>query len=138
MRLPVQSLLGSGLNAPDMRSVNAIQLLNLIREHGPVSRAELARLSGMSKPAVSEQVNRLIGCGMVLETGIGQASEAGGKRPTLVEFHADARVGLIALSAMEIELGALLDRRVDLRTPGDLSRHFRDEVVRTAETQYTA
>jgi hypothetical protein len=29
-------------------------------------------------------------------------------------------------------------RPVDLRTPGDLSRYFRDEVVRAAEAQYAA
>jgi hypothetical protein len=29
-------------------------------------------------------------------------------------------------------------RKVDLRTPADLSRYFRDEVVRTAAVQYAA
>ncbi|MEJ7812210.1 MAG: nucleotidyltransferase family protein [Gemmatimonadaceae bacterium] len=56
----------------------------------------------------------------------------------LVEFHEHTRVGLIALSAMEIELGELLGRTVDLRTPADISRYFRDEVLRSAETQYAA
>lgn len=38
---------------------------------------------------------------------------------------------------MELELSELLGRqRVDLRTAEDLSRYFRDEVVRTAEVQY--
>ena len=54
----------------------------------------------------------------------------------LVEFDAEARVGLITLSAMELELGALLQRKVDLRTPADLSRYFREEVVRAAEPLY--
>ena len=80
------------------------------------------------------QIRRLAFFGSVLREDFGPQSDV----DVLVEFHADARVGLIALSAMEIELGALLDRRVDLRAPGDLSRHFRDEVVRTAETQYAA
>ena len=105
MKLPVRPLLGSGINAPDMRSVNAIQLLNLLREHGPISRAGLARLSGLSKPAVSEQVNRLITLGMVLETGVGEASEAGGKRPTMLAFHADAgRVAGIGIGTATIRI----------------------------------
>ena len=55
----------------------------------------------------------------------------------LVEFEPGATPGLLALCAMSDELSALLGgRRVDLRTPQDLSRHFRDEVLRTAETQY--
>jgi predicted nucleotidyltransferase len=39
---------------------------------------------------------------------------------------------------MEIELTEMLGRKVDLRTPLDLNRHFRDEVVREAEVQYEA
>jgi predicted nucleotidyltransferase len=39
---------------------------------------------------------------------------------------------------MEIELTEMLGRKVELRTAGDLSRYFRDEVVRTAEVQYVA
>jgi predicted nucleotidyltransferase len=55
----------------------------------------------------------------------------------LVEFEPDATPGLIAVAAMEDELSALMGgRRVDLRTANDLSRYFRDEVLRTAEVQY--
>ncbi len=55
----------------------------------------------------------------------------------LVEFEPERVPGLIGIAAMEIELSDLLGgRRVDLRTPLDLSRYFRDEVVRTAEVQY--
>ena len=57
----------------------------------------------------------------------------------LVEFEPDATTTLFDMARIEIELSALMDgRRVDLRTAGDLSRHFRDEVVRTAEPQYVA
>jgi predicted nucleotidyltransferase len=55
----------------------------------------------------------------------------------LVEFEPGQKPGLLALAAMEDELSRLLGgRRVDLRTAEDLSRHFRDEVVRTAEVKY--
>lgn len=57
----------------------------------------------------------------------------------LVEFMPGARPTLLDMAQIEIELSALLGgRAVDLRTAGDLSRHFRDEVVRTAEAQYDA
>ena len=57
----------------------------------------------------------------------------------LVEFEPDANTTLFDMARIEIELSALMDgRRVDLRTAGDLSRYFRDEVVRTAEPQYVA
>lgn len=57
----------------------------------------------------------------------------------LVEFEPGHAPGLIALAGIEIELSELMGgRQVDLRTPGDLSRHFRDEVVRSAAAQYAA
>src|SRR6266849_5216175 len=55
----------------------------------------------------------------------------------LVEFETGQEPGLLGLAGMEMELSSLLGgRRVDLRTPRDLSRHFRDEVMRTAVVQY--
>ncbi|MHC1729034.1 MAG: nucleotidyltransferase family protein [Syntrophobacteraceae bacterium] len=57
----------------------------------------------------------------------------------LVEFEPGEAPGLLGLAAIESELSDLLGgRRVDLRTAWDLSRHFRDEVMRTAEVQYAA
>ena len=54
----------------------------------------------------------------------------------LVEFEEDHVPGLITLAGMEIELTDKLGRKVDLRTPGDLSRYFREEVLRLAEVKY--
>lgn len=54
----------------------------------------------------------------------------------LIEFEPNHVPGLITLSGMEIELSDLIGRKVDLRTPEDLSRYFRKEVVASAEVQY--
>ncbi|MBA3060983.1 MAG: nucleotidyltransferase family protein [Nitrospirota bacterium] len=54
----------------------------------------------------------------------------------LVEFDPDHIPGLITLAGMEIELSEIIGRKVDLRTPQDLSRYFRQEVVDSAEVQY--
>ncbi len=54
----------------------------------------------------------------------------------LIEFDPDHIPGLIRLAGMEIELSEILGRKVDLRTPHDLSRYFRQEVLNTAEVQY--
>jgi len=57
----------------------------------------------------------------------------------LVEFLPGARTTLLDMAQMEIELSqALGGRKVDLRTAQDLSRYFRDEVVRSAQVQYVA
>jgi len=54
----------------------------------------------------------------------------------LVEFYDDRLPGFFSLCRMENELSDLFCRTVDLRTPQELSRYFRDEVLRTAEVQY--
>jgi predicted nucleotidyltransferase len=55
----------------------------------------------------------------------------------LVEFEPMHTPGLIRLAKMEMELSAILGGRpVDLRTPDDLSRYFRTEVMKKAEVQY--
>ncbi len=54
----------------------------------------------------------------------------------LVEFSPGQRVGFFRMAALERELSQLIGRRVDLRTPRELSRYFRDQVIHQAETQY--
>jgi predicted nucleotidyltransferase len=54
----------------------------------------------------------------------------------LVEFRPGVRAGFLRMAAMERELTALLGRRVDLRTPNELSRYFREDVLRAAEVRY--
>ncbi len=57
----------------------------------------------------------------------------------LVEFAQGEPVGYMRMAAMERELSTIFGgRKVDLRTPQELSRYFRDEVVRTAVIQYAA
>lgn len=53
----------------------------------------------------------------------------------LVEFEKGQEPGF-AFFDMEAELSELIGRKVDLHTPGFLSRYFRDKVVREAEVQY--
>ena len=57
----------------------------------------------------------------------------------LVEFEVGKIPGLIGLSRMERELSEVLSgRKVDLRTPQDLSKYFREDVLARAEVQYAA
>ena len=54
----------------------------------------------------------------------------------LIEFEPGYPVGLLEMAGMELELSALFGRKVDLRTPGDLSRYFRQKVLDTAQVLY--
>ena len=54
----------------------------------------------------------------------------------LVEFDPDNIPGLIRLAGMENELSEILGRKVDIRTAQDLSRYFRQDVIKSSEVQY--
>lgn len=56
----------------------------------------------------------------------------------LVEFDPNHIPGFLALAEMEIELSRLLGRKVDLRTPEELSMHFRHQVLQSARLAYAA
>jgi N-acetylglucosamine repressor len=64
------------------REVNRQILLNLVREHQPISRADLARLMTVSRGMVTELVNVLIREGLVYEGTTATAPR--GRRPTLL------------------------------------------------------
>lgn len=54
----------------------------------------------------------------------------------LVEFEPDQPIDLMEVAGMERRLSELMGRKIDLRTPQDLSRYFHDEVVAGAEVLY--
>jgi predicted nucleotidyltransferase len=53
----------------------------------------------------------------------------------LVEFEAGSRITSFDKARMRRELSSLIGRKVDLRTPAELSPYFRDPVL-AAEAQY--
>ena len=78
-------------------------------------------------------IQRLSLFGSVLTDRFSDASDI----DVLVEFLPGERVGFFRLADIEKELSGLLGgRKIDLRTPMDLSRYFRDEVVRNATVLY--
>ena len=54
----------------------------------------------------------------------------------LVEFEKGRVPGFLGLARLEIDLTAMIGRKVDLRTPHELSRYFRSDVVNSAVVQY--
>jgi len=68
-----------------INKLNKIRILNIIREKGRISRAEISKISKISAPTVTRIVDSLINDEeLVREVGIGESS--GGRKPTLVEF----------------------------------------------------
>jgi uncharacterized protein len=56
----------------------------------------------------------------------------------LVEFAEGRTPGLLRMAELELELGAVLGREVELRTYEDLSGYFRDDVRSQARVLYAA
>ena len=78
------------------------------------------------------RIRRLSLFGSVLRDDFGPDSDV----DVLVEFEPGARVGLLRMAGMEIELSEMLGRKVDLNTQGFLSPYYRDAVLAEAEVQY--
>src|SRR6185503_19158109 len=72
------------------REVNRKIVLNLIREHQPISRAELARRMNVRRGSLTEIVRELIESSDVIETGTAVAAR--GRRPTLLRIQTTGRL----------------------------------------------
>ena len=78
-------------------------------------------------------VKRLAVFGSALRRDFGKASDI----DILVEFYPGHTPGFLGITHMERELSEILGgQTVDLRTPEDLSRYFRDSVLKEAEVEY--
>ena len=65
-----------------MRAINRQIVLNYVRDHGPISRAEIARRTKLQRSTISEIVDSLLEEGLIEEVGAGQST--GGRCPTLL------------------------------------------------------
>jgi hypothetical protein len=77
-------------------------------------------------------IRRLAWFGSVLRDDFGPDSDV----DVLVEFAPEAAPDLFDMVRMQDELSRIVGRTVDLRTPADLSRYFRDRVRAEAEVAY--
>lgn len=86
----------------------------------------------LSKFCRKNNIQRLSLFGSVLRDDFGPDSDV----DVLVEFKPGTRIGLIQLTRLEIELSGILGRKVDLNTPGFISKYFRSEVMAEGEVHY--
>ena len=71
----------------DIRNINQTVLLHLIRERQPISRVDIARMTGLRPGTISSIVNRLINKGVIFEGAEGPSS--GGRKPTYLNINAE-------------------------------------------------
>jgi predicted NBD/HSP70 family sugar kinase len=74
-----------------LRAINERTVLESVRRIGPVSRAQIARETGLSKPTVSQALAALLRAGLVREAG----RTSGGKGPTAVLYELNPQAGWV-------------------------------------------
>jgi N-acetylglucosamine repressor len=93
-------------------------VLKTIFEHDSISRAEIARLTQLTRATVSDMVSSLIEEGLVEEVGYGES--IGGKAPILLSLVADSRY-LIGLNlAQDKFIGAVVNLRGEIKETAEI------------------
>ena len=92
-------------------------LLREVRLGAPISRIELSKRTGISKPAVTRGVAALIEDGLLVETALGDAGSSGGRRPRMLELVPSAAAGLGCMIKVGRLVGGIggFDGRVERR-----------------------
>lgn len=98
----------SGTTSRDMRHQNRLLVRDIIRLKGPISRNEIARVTGLTPPTITNVVNELLASNMVREIGPGEST--GGRRPVLLELNPNA--GFVF--AARIQRGEIVTALLDL------------------------
>lgn len=116
-----------------MKSLNKSAILNIIRLHGPISRAEIAKLTQLTAPTVTNLVTELMESRLVVESYLGEST--GGRKPILLRINASAYyiVGVYAgtqkVRAITAHLDGQIVHQAEFKYPSPLSKEqFLDTV----------
>src|SRR5690242_4024486 len=99
-------------------------VVRTVYDLGPISRADVARQTGLTRTTVSDVVTGLIDGGVVREIGRGQST--GGKAPILLEIDEDARLVIGLDLGEEHFAGSLVNLRGEIRRTAELAVAGRD------------
>ncbi len=121
-----------------IRALNEQLLLSHIRQRGPCSRADLARISGLSKPTVSQALANVERSGLVRIAG--QRTGVPGRSARLYEIRPDAGfvlgldIGHVYLRGALADLTGEIRAKHSARTRASSVRGRVAELIRLADT----
>jgi glucokinase-like ROK family protein len=75
-------------NSKYVKKLNRMTVLNIIKEREPISRQQLAKITGLTPPAITQIIRELIDMGFVKEVGLEKS--CGGRRPVQLQFNPEA------------------------------------------------
>ncbi|WP_091834730.1 ROK family transcriptional regulator [Marininema halotolerans] len=111
-----------------MKSINKSIILNVIREKGPIPRAEIAKVTQLTPPTVTNIVGELLDAGIVVESDLGEST--GGRKPILLRINASAfsvigvYAGVDKIRAMSADLDGNLEGEAEVPIPPNPDRSF--------------
>jgi glucokinase-like ROK family protein len=127
----------STANKSLIKDINTATILQIVRTKGPISRAEISKLTGLNPATVSSNVGNLMETGLVRETGIGASS--GGRKPMMIELDPAAYyvigvdMGTTDVSTGITDLEGRIHNKVtlafgELKSPGDVLGVIRQSI----------
>lgn len=105
----------------ELKRHNESLVLDLIRQHAPISRAQLTIRTGLSAQTISNIVRRLLETGLVVETGADRNGSIG-RQPINLDIHADGSYAI----GVSFERDHLIKTLVNLK--GDVLHQEFDEL----------
>jgi glucokinase-like ROK family protein len=106
------------------RLINQQLVLRTIYDRNPISRADVARATGLTRTTVSDVVEQLLGAGLAEEIGLGRST--GGKAPILLQVPDEAR-HLVGIEVGDTHLsGAIVNLRGEVRRSVEVPLDGRD------------
>lgn len=100
-----------------VKKINKSIVLELLQKQSPISRASVAKLTGLTKATVSTLVAELMDEHLLFEIGTGESS--GGRKPVMLVFRQDAGY------AVGVDLGVNYIHAVLTDLKGDIIREHR-------------
>lgn len=90
-----------------IKNLNLALVLDLVKNRGPISRAQVARITGLSRSTCSQLVDQLIGAKLVVETGTDAST--GGRKPILLSVNYEVGRAIGVKLMQDRILAALVD-----------------------------
>jgi glucokinase-like ROK family protein len=137
---PPRAKNGAGTDHGVMRELNRTLVLDVLRhDSSPLSRAAIAKRTGLAKPTVSAIVDDLLADDLVRELGTGRTTTEGGRPPILLEFNARSQhligvhVGVVHTNVVLADArGDELDR-IQVATPANDPDTVMDRIATVVE-----
>ncbi|SHJ97462.1 ROK family transcriptional regulator [Paramaledivibacter caminithermalis] len=109
-----------------IKKINTVSILKVIREKGPISRADISKIIGLNPATVSSNVSDLLNQKIIEEVGSGESS--GGRKPILLELNTNEIFVIgVDMGIRKVTAGLI---NIDGKVINKVTLHFKMETDR--------